>query len=144
MSSCSKITISGPRFPRHCLTSSSSRFGVVTGASKVSCFPTFEVTLAPLFYQEVVYEKHQARARAREGRIVGRITDNLDYVNYGVDMWYIRDCKNLYADQLLYAVILGAKKCPENAKTPPWAAAIGVVLEQDNTHTEHEILPPHP
>ena len=59
----------------------------------------------------------QPRVRARE-----TYAHNLDYVNYGVHIWYINKGKQLYVDWLPYVVFLSGKngqKWPDPVPTPP-------------------------
>ena len=120
---CSKLIGDRSRFYLHCLTPSSSRFGVTSGACSVACFSTnSEAPQAPLFYYETRNETHQPRACAREGSFSGEMryyAHNLHYDNYGVDMLYPKHCKNRYADQVQDAVVLQPKKLANWLKIPP-------------------------
>ena len=62
---CSKLIGDRSRFYLHCLTPSSSRFGVTSGACSVACFSTnSEAPQAPLFNMKHA-TKHISLARAR-------------------------------------------------------------------------------
>ena len=61
---CSKLIGDRSRFYLHCLTPSSSRFGVTSGACSVACFSTnSEAPQAPLFNMKHA-TKHISLARA--------------------------------------------------------------------------------
>lgn len=107
----------------HCLSPFPSQSGDTSGACSVACFPTnSEAPQAPFFFiKHCATYIALARARARRSvtQVIHAITDNLDYVNYGVDMLYPKHCINLHADQVQYAVLLGLKKVAKWAKYPP-------------------------
>ena len=120
---CSKLIGDRSRFYLHCLTPSSSRFGVTSGACSVACFSTnSEAPQAPLFNMKHWWRYISlARARAR-AVLPGKCaldTHNTDYVKYHVDMLYPKHCINLYADQVQDAVLWVAQKLRKMAKTPP-------------------------
>ena len=107
----------------HCLTPCSSLCGVTSGACSVACFPTnSEAPQAPLFFiKHCATYIALARARARRSvtQVIHVITDNLNYVNYDVDMLYLKHRINRYADQVQDAVVLLPKKLANWLKIPP-------------------------
>ena len=132
----------------HCLTPCSSLCGVTSGACSVACFPTnSEAPQAPLFFiKHCATYIALARARARRSvtQVIHVITDNLDYVNYGVDMLYLKHCINRYADQVQDAVVLQPKKLANWQKYPPGASKGRGECLCYLTHSLRLILPPAP
>lgn len=71
--------------------------------------------------------RHSATGSRTRARARLMFSHNMDYVNYGVHMWYINKGKCLYVDRLLHVVLLMGKKgqkwCKNGAKmakmTPP-------------------------
>ena len=130
MINCSKHIGDRSRFYHlHCLSPSSSLSGDILGACSVACFPTnSEAPQAPLFFiKHCATYIALARARARRSvtQVIHVISDNIDYVNYDVDMLYPKHCINRYADQVQYAVLLGLKKVAKWAKYPPASTKTG-------------------
>ena len=124
MINCSKHIGDRSRFYHlHCLSPSSSLSGDILGACSVACFPTnSEAPQAPLFFiKHCATYIALARARARRSvtQVIHVISDNIDYVNYDVDMLYLKHRINRYADQVQDAVVLQPKKLANWLKIPP-------------------------
>lgn len=78
----------------------------------------------------------------------GLFSHNMDYVNYGVHMWYVSNGKCLYVDRLPHVVLLMGKNGQNDRircrKPPPADPTLGVVLVQLLTHLPVEFCPPAP
>ncbi len=145
---CSKLISDRSRFYLHCLTPSPSRNGVNFGACNSFFFSNrSNILQAPLFTMKH-WQKHISLARARaRSRIPGEcmmFSDNTDYVNYYVDMLYLKRCKNQYADQVQYVVLWVAQKLRKIAKNPPRGLQMDGGCLCKFTHSLRLILPPTP
>ena len=67
--------------------------------------------------------RHSATGSRTRARARLMFSHNMDYVNYGVHMWYINKGKCLYVDRLLHVVLLMGKKgqkwCKNGKNDPP-------------------------